>query len=77
MVGGELDEVYFEFHAVGNQMRVAAIDGRSGMEVVVFGPVGTPESHLKTLGLAKLKRRLGISEPKTKPDGDDGPGILV
>ncbi|MEM1364349.1 MAG: serine hydroxymethyltransferase [Pseudomonadota bacterium] len=77
MADGDLNEVYFEFHAVGNQIRMAAIDGRSGTEVVVFGPLGTPDSHLKTLGMAKLKRRLGLSDGKSTTDKDDGPGILV
>ncbi|MEN0087737.1 MAG: serine hydroxymethyltransferase [Pseudomonadota bacterium] len=77
MADGELNEVYFEFQAIGAQMRVSAIDGKTGTEVVVFGPVGTPDSHLKSLGIAKLRKRLGTSQEHSGASKDDGPGILV
>ena len=32
-------EVYFEFTQIGGQMRVAAIDAKTGIEVIVITPV--------------------------------------
>jgi hypothetical protein len=50
--------VYFEFVSIGAQVRVAAIDAESGIEVVVFGPASTPRGDLERLALRKLERRL-------------------
>ncbi len=51
-------EVYFEFVQLGQQMRVAAIDARSGIEVVVIAPLSATQTQMQNLALAKLKRRL-------------------
>lgn len=51
-------EVYFEFVQLGVQMRVAAIDARTGVEVVVIAPVTATQVQMQNLALAKLKRRL-------------------
>ena len=51
-------EVYFEFTQIGPQMRVAAIDTNSGIEVVVIAPVTATQLQMQSLALAKLKRRL-------------------
>jgi len=51
-------EVYFEFRQVGGQMRVAAIDAKTGTEVVVIAPLSATQNQMQTLALAKLKRRL-------------------
>ena len=51
-------EVFFEFVQIGQQMRVAAIDGRTGTEVVVIAPVTATQVQMQNLALAKLKRRL-------------------
>lgn len=51
-------EVLFEFTQIGQQMRVAAIDGRTGVEVVVIAPVSASRLQMQNLALAKLKRRL-------------------
>lgn len=50
--------VYFEFTRVGPQVRVAAIDGATGVEVVIIGPVTAARSDLEALALRKLDRRL-------------------
>ena len=50
--------VYFEFTQIGPQMRVAAIDADSGIEVVVIAPVSATQPQMRALALAKLKRRL-------------------
>lgn len=70
-------EVIFERRALGNTVRVAAIDVDSGMEVVVMGPVGARAGDLKQIALRKLKARLmpmrrrGVDQTAspTKPSG--------
>ncbi|HVY50839.1 MAG TPA: serine hydroxymethyltransferase [Devosia sp.] len=51
-------DVYFEFTQIGGQMRVAAIDSRTGTEVIVIAPVTASQIQMQNLALAKLKRRL-------------------
>lgn len=51
-------EVYFEFTQIGSQMRVAAIDGKTGVEVIVIAPVTATQVQMQNIALAKLKRRL-------------------
>ncbi len=51
-------DVYFEFTQIGGQMRVAAIDSRTGIEVIVIAPLAATQHQMQTLALAKLKRRL-------------------
>ena len=57
----ELCEVYFEITLIGATAKVAAIDGASGLEVCVFGPVHAAERELKQLAVAKLRARM-VSE---------------
>lgn len=54
----ERREVLFEFKQIGGQMRVVAIDGETGTEVVVIAPVTASQVQMQTIALAKLKRRL-------------------
>jgi hypothetical protein len=51
-------EVYFEFTRVGASVKVAAIDGATGIEVTVVGPAAAAPSDLERLALTKLKARL-------------------
>lgn len=51
-------EVFFEFTQLGAQMRVAAIDGKTGIEVIIVAPVTATQHQMQTIALAKLKRRL-------------------
>jgi len=51
-------EVYFEFTRIGGTVKVAAIDGETGIEVTVVGPAAAASSDLERLALAKLKARL-------------------
>ena len=53
------DEVYFEFVQVGQQMRVAAIDAATGMEVIVITPASANKYQMQQIALAKLRRKLG------------------
>lgn len=51
-------EVLFEFNQAGPQVRVAAIDVQSGLEVVVIAPASATQMQMKNLALAKLRRRI-------------------
>lgn len=51
-------EVLFEFRQVGPQVRVAAIDVQTGIEVVAIAPATASEMQMKGLALAKLRRRI-------------------
>ena len=51
-------EVYFEFTAIGNVVKVTAIDGRTGIEVSAIGPVSAAQADLQQLALQKLRLRL-------------------
>jgi hypothetical protein len=50
--------VLFEFTRIGGQMRVAAIDVATLVEVVAIAPIAASQSDMRSLALAKLKRRL-------------------
>mgnify|MGYP003596293859 FL=1 len=66
MVGNaEEREVYFEFVALGNVVRVSAICSVTGVEVQVIGPAGAARRDLELLALRKLERRL--AETKAPP----------
>lgn len=64
----ELREVLFEFSAVGNSVKVCAIDPVTLVEAAIIGPVGADEPALKHAALQKLryvlakKRRALISK---------------
>ncbi len=53
-----LGEVFFEFTSVGHQVRVAAVDAATGVEVVIMGPAAASQHHLQTIALRKLQMRL-------------------
>jgi hypothetical protein len=55
--------VLFEFTQLGQQMRVAAIDEATGIEVVVIAPLSATPFQMQSLALGKLKRKLGGEEP--------------
>ena len=55
-------EVYFEFTAIGQVVRVAAIDAVTGIETVVMGPAGAAVADLKQLALGKLKAKLAKAD---------------
>ncbi|KPL54946.1 hypothetical protein ABB55_24210 [Prosthecomicrobium hirschii] len=56
--GGGRNTVYFEFTVIGAQVRVAAIDAASGVEVSIVGAVGVPRHDLERVALRKLMKRL-------------------
>ena len=67
-------EVYFEFVQVGQQMRVAAIDVATGIEVIVITPATANKYQMQTMALAKLRRRLAgeAADASAAPSGPRG-----
>jgi hypothetical protein len=59
--GGER-EVYFEFTAIGNAVKVTAIESVTGIEVSTMGPANAAQADLRQLALQKLKARLRREE---------------
>jgi hypothetical protein len=51
-------EVYFEFIAIGNAVKVTAIDSVTAIEVSVMGPTSAAKADLERLALRKLMARL-------------------
>jgi hypothetical protein len=58
-------EVYFEFVQLGQQMRVAAIDAVTGIEVVVITPLRISQAQMQQVALAKLRKKLAGAPPVT------------
>ncbi|WP_036840386.1 DUF6898 family protein [Pleomorphomonas oryzae] len=65
-------EVYFEFIALGNTVRVSAICSVTGTEVQVIGPVGAARHDLERLALGKLQRRLAETKAQPLPAASRG-----
>ena len=66
-------DVYFEFVALGNVVRVSAICSVTGVEVQVIGPAGAARHDLERLALRKLERRLAETDaPPLPPAGRGG-----
>jgi hypothetical protein len=55
-------EIYLEFRRVGNALKVTAIDGKTGVEVITFGPLSVSQHELGQLAVRKLKMRLGKAD---------------
>lgn len=51
-------EIYLEFRAIGQQVKVTAIDAATGIEVSTFGPKSVAQEDLKRVAVRKLQRRL-------------------
>jgi len=58
MTDPDRHEVYFEFVAIGNVVKVTAIDSQTGTEVSAMGPASSSQADLQQLALQKLKARL-------------------
>jgi hypothetical protein len=56
-------EVYFEFVAIGNVVKVTAIDSVTGTEVSAMGPASASQADLQQLALQKLKARIKREQP--------------
>ncbi|WP_370673647.1 serine hydroxymethyltransferase [Pleomorphomonas sp. PLEO] len=60
-------QVYFEFIALGNTVRVSAICSVTGVEVQVIGPINAARHDLERLALRKLERRLAETDAPPLP----------
>ena len=60
-------EILFEFVQVGRQMRVAAFDVDSGIEVVVITPLTANKYQMQQLALIKLRKKLAEAQPLPAP----------
>lgn len=58
------ENVIFEFSAVGNAVKVCAVDPRSGLEVSIVGPVTAGEEALRRTAMSKLRYILEKQQPK-------------
>ena len=65
----ELTDVIFEFTAVGNSVRVCAVDPETGLEVTIIGPVSASEDALRRTAMAKLRYALDRARRETHPRG--------
>ena len=63
MTDPDRHEVYFEFVAIGNVVKVTAIDSVTGTEVSAMGPVSSSQADLQQLALQKLKARIKREQP--------------
>lgn len=59
---GGANEVYFEFVAIGRNVKVSAIDAATGTEVSIMGPATASQADLQRLALQKLLTRLRAGE---------------
>jgi hypothetical protein len=50
--------IIFEFHQIGNSVKVSAIDEATGLEVSIVGPATGLRSDLEKVARAKLMRAL-------------------
>lgn len=67
-MGRKRREVIFEFHRVGNAVKVSAVDPETLVEVSILGRPDSGEEMLKRVALKKLDyvlaRRRGGGEPR-------------
>jgi len=61
--------VLFEFVQLGRQMRVAAIDESTGIEVIIIAPLNAARSDMERLALAKLRRKLATQQSAAAAPG--------
>jgi hypothetical protein len=48
-------EVLFEFHRIGNSVKVTAMDVTTQVEISIVGNVRAPQAQLKAVALRKLQ----------------------
>ncbi len=49
-----MNEIYFEHHHIGQYFKTIAIDGRTGIEASVSGPINTAQQRREDLAYKKL-----------------------
>ena len=63
--GANLSEILFEFTAVGNSVKVCAVDTATLVEATIIGPVSAGEHALKHAVLQKLRYVLAKKRSET------------
>lgn len=71
---GSRGEVIFEFVAIGNSVKVSAVDPHSMLEVSIVGPVSAGEEALRRTALAKLEHVRARRQGEAK---DSRPGLYA
>ena len=66
-------EIYIEYKQVGQAMKVTAVDAKSGIEVVIMGPVSAAQTHLQKIAVQKLEMQLK-KETETSDEEPPSPG---
>ncbi len=51
-------EILFEFRPIGQQVRVAALDAKTGTEVIIIAPASASQHDMQSVAAAKLMRKL-------------------
>ena len=64
--GDQKPEIYIEFVVQGGLVKATSIDGATGIEASVFGPVSAPRAALQQNALAKLEYVLKKKAAKAK-----------
>lgn len=62
MADADRREIYFEFVAIGNAVKVTAIDSLTGREVSTMGPASASQADLQQLAMQKLRMLLKRDE---------------
>lgn len=61
--------VIFEFSAVGNAVKVCAVDPETGLEVSIVGPANAGEAALRRIAMSKLHYMLEKRQPAPSKRG--------
>ncbi len=64
-----LAEVLFEFHIIGNYVRVSAIDTRTNTEINMVGDPKVGEAMLKRMAMRKLRYVIAKNAPRDPRSG--------
>ena len=68
--GADLREVLFELSAVGNSVKVSAVDPATMAEATIIGPLSAGEAALKRAALQKLRYVLAKRSPAGRNTSD-------
>lgn len=68
-------EILFEFSAIGNSVKVSAVDPMTMREVSIIGPVTAGEEALKRAALRKLQ--FVMEGPRLVARGESRDGVAV
>lgn len=73
MSQGNNEGYYIEFYALGNSVKVTAIDPHTGLEATIVAPANANKEYMKQQAAAKLERKLKRLAKDAPADPDDDP----